>query len=167
MTRKKPSIWVTILTGGLGIALFSFLADKAWVSSQHHKVGPRFVDASIRVDEAGEIMFFVRNNSDEPLDLVQARIELDMADSTLEVYPSISKIYRLEPAPRGVSLTTEAGKLLVSVNITQAIEPRSLSENATLAGFSPDRVGRVKDWGLKGPRPTRTRRNGWRPRRSR
>lgn len=129
MAKKKSlQIWPIVLSSGLVVAIFTFTSDKAWNYLHHHKVGPSYVDSSIRCEE-GRILLLVRNNSDEPLDLVSARVNINSPELTsidaLGAYPDISKVYRVTSS-ESTKLQRLGTSLIVDMKIAQAIPPKGL-----------------------------------------
>ena len=76
--------WVKLLFGGIGVAVFTFAANHAWERVSHRSVGPDYVHVAVR-SEKGSLLFYVRNESHEPLDLVSAdfRIALPAPEQAL------------------------------------------------------------------------------------
>ena len=147
---KKTSIWLTLLSGAFGAAIFTFIATKAWEIYQHRPVGPDYVQASIRFED-DKLLLFVRNNSDEPLDLKRAAIAIDdpsLVESTvLGAYPEISKIYTVSTSKGGhTNLEVMDNGLMVTVDISQAIPAKDVDQFAiTLNGLAgPVDLSRVK-----------------------
>lgn len=123
--------WTALLFGGLGVAVFTFAAPIVWKALTHRSVGPDYVNAVLRV-ENGTVLLLVRNNSDEPLDLVQANIEIKTLKSQnsapeFGAYPTPSHLYEVE-AKSTVKLTQEKGLLRLTVPIAQAIEARQVDQ---------------------------------------
>jgi hypothetical protein len=116
--------WTKALVGGLAVAAFGFAAPIVWQKVSHRSVGPDHVDTSMRVAD-GELLIFVRNNSHEPLDLVEAEIELerDRKDALeLGVYPMPSQLYRID-SRSAVELKQQDRRLFIKLKIVQAIDP--------------------------------------------
>ena len=57
MDKAKSTVWVTILSGGLGVAIFTFVANKAWEAYRHHPFGPAYVETAIRF-EGNKLLLF-------------------------------------------------------------------------------------------------------------
>jgi hypothetical protein len=136
--RTEKRLWMTLLSSGLGVALFTFTAEKTWEIYRHHDAGPRYVALSMRL-EANQLLFFVRNNSDEPLDLTQATIDVDQSGVTrdffMNVYPDISKIYHVTTTTGSASLRRIGDMLVVTLQITQAIAPKAADQfGVSIAG---------------------------------
>jgi hypothetical protein len=131
MDKAKSTVWVTILSGGLGVAIFTFVANKAWEAYRHHPVGPAYVETAIRF-EGNKLLLFVRNNSDEPLDLKRAQIQIDEPTLTkselLGAYPDVSKVYTASTSAGSVSLDTADQGLVMTVRIAQAIPPKEADQ---------------------------------------
>lgn len=114
--------WAKVLFRGLGVAVFTFAATPLWNS--HRSVGPDYVHVALRV-EYGALLLFVRNESDEPLDLVRTEISLNQAKNhsgVLRAYPAPSRLYEVHSALR-TELAHEDEKPVVKLRIAQAIEP--------------------------------------------
>ncbi|MEO0248594.1 MAG: hypothetical protein ABIN58_03410 [candidate division WOR-3 bacterium] len=124
---KRKVAWLTILSSGIGVALFTFVANKAWELYRHHPVGPKYVETSIRFED-NRVFLFVRNNSDEPLDLMRARINVDepalLKNEALGAYPDISKVYDVSATSGTARLDVTDKGLVLNLNITQAIAPK-------------------------------------------
>ena len=109
MDTPKHSLWMTLLSSGLAVALFTFVADKAWEVLRHHSVGPKYVDTSVRFEDH-KLFLFVRNNSDDPLDLVHAKIDIDapelVSTQALGAYPEVSKVYDVSATSGSAKLTS-------------------------------------------------------------
>jgi hypothetical protein len=117
--------WLVTLLGGLSVAIFSFVAPIVWKAVTHRSVGPKYVDATLRV-ENGTLFLFVRNNSNDPLDLVESDIEIKIqqkGDGAQEfgAYPALSHLYEVDSAS-AAQLKQQNGRLLVTLKIAQAIE---------------------------------------------
>jgi hypothetical protein len=130
--ESKATTGLVILTSGLAAAIFAFIADKGWPILRHHGVGPRYVDASIRID-GDNLLVFMRNNSDDALDLVQATIDvlkpdLQQAPFPLGVYPPISQTYHVTPAIGNASVKAIPGGLEISLKIAQAIPSKEADQ---------------------------------------
>jgi hypothetical protein len=116
---------VTLLGSGLIAAVFAFAAPIVWTTVIHRTVGPKYVSATLHV-ENGTLFLLVRNNSNDPLDLVEAEIEIKIqqaGDSAQEfgAYPVPSHLYEIDSAS-AAQLKQQNGRLLVTLNIAQAIE---------------------------------------------
>ena len=124
---KRKIAWLTILSSGIGVAVFTFVANKAWEVYRHHPVGPKYVETSIRFED-NKVFLFVRNNSDEPLDLMRAKIDIDepalLKTEALGAYPDISKVYDVSATSGTAKLDVTDKGLVLSVRITQAIAPK-------------------------------------------
>lgn len=131
MRKSTQKLWITLVTSGLGVALLTFGANKVWELYRHRSIGPEYVDASIRL-ENDKVFVFLRNNSDEPLDLKRARISLDepglVAGPALGAYPDISKIYSATPTSGSANLDVIDKQLVVTLHITQAIAPKDADQ---------------------------------------
>jgi hypothetical protein len=135
----KGATWLTVLTSGLAVAIFGFVADKVWQMYSHHSLGPRYVKASLRIEQK-TLYVFVRNNSDDPLDLIRATIDIDDPElresGMLGAYPDVSKIYTVSPTLGEASLEKGANGLVVQLKIIQAIPPKGLDHfGVVLAGL--------------------------------
>jgi hypothetical protein len=128
MPKSKKGQWITLLSGGLGVALLTFLLNKGWETYEHRNVGPRYVDASIRI-ENDKLFVFLRNNSDEPLDLKRATISVTQGDlvggGALAAYPDVSKLYTATATSGSANLKIAGDQLIVTVDITQAVAPKA------------------------------------------
>jgi hypothetical protein len=149
MAKTKNAVWLTLLSGGLGVAIFTFVANKAWEMYHHHPVGPEYVESSTRF-EGSKLLVFVRNNSDEPLDLKRAQIDIDEPDlvkaEVLGAYPDISKVYTAFASVGSASLDAGDKGLVVTVRIAQAIPPKAADQfGVTLDGLAgPVDLSKVK-----------------------
>jgi hypothetical protein len=127
MTTTKHSPWITLLSSGLVVALFTFVAGKAWEVLRHHSVGPKYVDTAVRFEDH-KLFLFVRNNSDEPLDIVRAKIDIDapelVSSPALGAYPEVTKVYDVSATSGSAKLDVVANHLVVRMKIIQAIAPR-------------------------------------------
>lgn len=124
--------WVKVLFGGVGVAAFTFFANTVWERVSHRSVGPDYVNATIRFDQ-GALLVFVRNESDEPLDLVLVEIEIEQPANqggVFGAYPKPSHLYEVESKSDAV-LTQQGDRLFVKLRVSQAIEPG----NADQFGF--------------------------------
>ena len=140
MPRSKTPVWVALVTSGLAVAAFTFVGDKVWQVVRHRSVGPEYVDTSIRLEE-GRVLLFVRNNSDDALDLVRATITLNdpslVATSALGAYPDISKVYTVESTVGPTTVAAEQAGLVLNVGMAQAIEPRGADQfGFSIAGLA-------------------------------
>lgn len=141
MPNAAKLVFLTkFLSSGLAVALFTFVADKAWQTYSHHALGPKYVDTALRF-EGDKLLLFVRNNSDEPLDLVRAKIEIDapelLKDGALGAYPEISKLYDVSPTAGSAKLQIVADRLVVQLKIIQAIGPKTADHfGITLNGLA-------------------------------
>lgn len=116
------SDWVKILFGGLGVAIFTFLADAMWDRMSHRGLGPETVRATLRVED-GALYVFVRNDSDEPLDLVRAELDIRTPENrALAAYPLPSRIYSVV-SEADAAIEQHDDLLSVRLNIAQAIDP--------------------------------------------
>lgn len=116
------SDWMKVLFGGLGVAVFTFLADAVWDRVSHRSAGPDTVHTALRVED-GALYVFVRNDSDEPLDLVRAQLTIrSPKPDVMGAYPLPSRIYRVV-SEREAQLDQQDDLLLVQLNIAQAINP--------------------------------------------
>lgn len=125
----KPRAWITVLFLSLAVAIVSTMTYKAWEVYGHHPVGPEYVQTSMRFED-GRVLVFVRNNSDEPLDLVRARLEIRepelVSTEVLGAYPDVSKIYDVKPTTGTATIAVSGDSLLLNVSITQAIAPKAV-----------------------------------------
>ncbi len=124
MSARKATTWAKVLFAGLGVAVFTFVANTVWERLSHRSVGPDYVHAALRVED-GVLLLYLRNESDEPLDLVLAEIEINQAKGgggMLGVYPVPSHIYEVESGS-DAELEQQEGRLVVKLRISQAIEP--------------------------------------------
>lgn len=140
MAKAKKIAWLTMLFSGLGVALFTFVANKAWEAYRHHPVGPKYVGTSMRFED-NRLFLFIRNNSDEPLDLVRAKIDIDAPElvktEALGAYPDISKMYSVSATSGTAKLDVVDNGLVLSLNITQAIAPKAADHfGVTLGGLA-------------------------------
>lgn len=139
MAKKKPTtIWITVLSSGLAVALFTFIANKAWDAYHHHRLGPKYVDASIRFED-NKVLLFIRNNSDDPLDLTKAKIDINdpelLQSETLGAYPDVSKVYDVSATSGSARLETVNNRLVVKLDIAQAIAPKAADQfGVTIVG---------------------------------
>jgi|SRR6516225_10449931 len=149
MTKSKNAVWLTLLSGGLGVAFFTFVANKAWEMYRHRPVGPAYVESSIRF-EGNKLLVFVRNNSDEPLDLKRAEIDIDEPDlvkaQVLGAYPDVSKVYTASASVGSASLDAGDKGLVLTVSIAQAIAPKAADQfGVSLDGLAgPVDLSKVK-----------------------
>ena len=105
MRESGIQTWVKLLCGGLGVAAFTFAAPIVWQKISHRSVGPDHVVAALRVED-GVLLLLVRNNSDEPLDLVAADIEIGGVGKPAEefgAYPATSHLYEVDSIGRANS----------------------------------------------------------------
>jgi hypothetical protein len=148
MAKQKSGStpWLTLISSGLGVAIFSFVANKAWDAWSHRATGPATVQTSLRFEDS-RLLLFVRNNGDEPLDLVRARIDIDepalVSQTVLGAYPEVSKVYSVSASASGaaargsVSVAATAGSgLVLDARIVQAIAPKGTDQ----FGFALDGI---------------------------
>lgn len=146
--------WAKVLFGGLGVAVFTFAANAVWERISHRSIGPDYVRVALRVEE-GAILLYVRNESDEPLDLVLAEIEISQPKSGGEVlgtYLMPSHLYEVE-SDSGAELKQLDGGIVVKLRISQAIEPGDADQfgfrihggSGPLAPTSGSVKGRITD----------------------
>ena len=129
MRESGIQTWVKLLCGGLGVAAFTFAAPIVWQKISHRSVGPDHVVAALRVED-GVLLLLVRNNSDEPLDLVAADIEIGGVGKPAEefgAYPAPSHLYEVD-SRSAAELTQRDGRLFVKLRIAQAIEPGQVDQ---------------------------------------
>lgn len=138
-TGKSSTPWLSIVSGGLGVAIFTFAANNVWEAARHRSAGPEFVTASIRFED-NKLLVFVRNESDEALDLVQAQIRIDepalVRNDVLGAYPDVSKLYSASASVGSVRLETVGNGMVLNAKIAQAIAPKTADQ----FGFSLDGV---------------------------
>ena len=147
MAHKKPNgtPWLTLISSGLGVAIFGFVANKAWDGWSHRDTGPATVQTSLRFEDR-HLLLLVRNNGDEPLDLVRARIDIDepalVGQEVLGAYPEVSKVYSASISASGaaalgsINVVAAGGGLVLDARIAQAIAPRAADQ----FGFALDGV---------------------------
>jgi hypothetical protein len=140
MTRTRKVRWPAVLSSGLAVALLTFVANKAWEIYRHHSVGPKYVDTSMRFED-NKLLFFVRNNSDEPLDLTRAKIDIDepelLKNETLGAYPDVSKVYDVSTTSGSAKVEVVADRLVVNLKIIQAVAPKAADHfGFTLVGLA-------------------------------
>jgi hypothetical protein len=147
---KKSTVWLTLVSGGLGVAIFTFVANKAWEVYRHQPVGPAHVQTSMRFED-NKLLLFVRNNSDEPLDLVRARVDIDAPElvnvAALGAYPDVSQVYTASATKGSASIDAAADKgLVLKIRITQALAPKAADQfGIALNGLAgPVDLSRVK-----------------------
>jgi hypothetical protein len=131
MAKKGQTVWIGVVSSGLAVALFSFIANKAWDSYHYHHVGPKYVDAALRFED-NKVLLFIRNNSDDPLDLAVAKIDINdpelLSTQTLGAYPDVSKIYSVSTTSGSGTVETVNNRLVVKLNIAQAIAPKAADQ---------------------------------------
>jgi len=140
MAKKKTIQWVAVLSSSLAVAVFTFVANKAWDTYHHHKVGPKYVDTALRFEDK-KLLLFVRNNSDDPLDLTQATIDLNapelVKNTALGAYPDVSKVYDVSASSGSATLEAGSDGLAVKLKITQVIAPKGADQFAvSLVGLT-------------------------------
>lgn len=121
-------LWIAIVGSGIGAAVVAFGVEKAWEAYQYRSIGPEYVDGTIRVD-GGKVLIFVRNNSDEPLDLKRATISLDdpaSSERSVGIYPEVSQIYTVAAASASTQIIGTGKRITVVINISQSIEPKGV-----------------------------------------
>jgi len=136
---KKTIVWVTLLTSGLGVAMATFVANKGWELWQHRSVGPKHVDATLRLED-NKLIVFLRNNSDEALDLKRATFSFDdpglVPGTMLGAYPDVSKVYVATASSGNADLAVVDSRLVVTLQIAQAIAPKQADQfGVTLTGI--------------------------------
>jgi len=133
MAKRKSSVWVTLLTSGVAVAALTFGLNKSWDVFHHRAIGPKYVQTSLRFED-GKILLFVRNNSDDPLDLVDAKIDVDDPDlaktAALGIYPDISKVYEVKSSAGKGTIAAADNGLSLDVRIAQAIAPKAADQFA-------------------------------------
>jgi hypothetical protein len=130
MAKKKQTVWLAVLSSGLAVAAFTFVANKAWDTSHHHHLAAKYVDTSLRFED-NKLLLFVRNNSDDSLDLTAAKIDIDdpeLLQSPMGAYPDVSKVYDVSTTAGSAKLETDNDRLVVKLHITQAIPPRAADQ---------------------------------------
>jgi hypothetical protein len=144
---KRKRLLVVLLTSSLAVAVIGSVLDKFLIPFVSHRaVGPKYVSAAARVDDDA-VLIFVRNNSDEPLDLKEAVVEIDgvspAGDGALGAYPDVSQVYRVVASPGVADLQETPGQVVVKVKIAQAIAPGSADQfSVRLVGsHGPARLG--------------------------
>lgn len=129
MRDGSAQSWMKLLFGGLGVAAFTFAAPIVWDRLSHRSAGPDHVEAALRIDD-GVLFLLVRNASDEPVDLVQAEIEIDRVRGGGEefgAYPEPSHLYEVDSAS-ATEVSQLDGRLLVKLKIAQAIDPGQVDQ---------------------------------------
>lgn len=148
MNRKK-TVWLAVLSSGFAVALFTSISNKVWEIYRHHNVGPKYVDTSMQFDD-NRLFLFVRNKSDEPLDLIRAVIDIDepelLKTETLGAYPDVSKVYDVSVTSGSAELQVVNNRLVIRLKITQAIEPKAADHfGVTLVGLAgPVNLSNIK-----------------------
>ena len=142
MRKVGPQGWLSLLCGGIGVAIFAFVAPKVWDFVAFKELKPDYVKASLRRD-GDNVVVFVRNLSDEALDLTKARIVitgLEPGATRLGAYPEVSKLYVIDATTGAATVERVEKDLVAMIRITQAIEPGDKDQfSFTLS----DRVGAV------------------------
>jgi hypothetical protein len=121
----KKEGWISIVFGGMGVALLSFAAPVAWNHLTHKHLDAEHIRVSVRY-EAGTVTVFVRNRSDEPLDLTEARVTIIAADlppPQFGAYPEVSHVYAVDGKGRYASIERDDAGIVVKTKILQVIEP--------------------------------------------
>src|SRR5262245_29578535 len=122
--------WVKLLFGGLGVAAFTFAAPIVWQKISHRSLGPDSVVATMRL-ESDVLFLVVRNSSNEPLDIVEAEIEIDGVKGTaadeLAAYPTPSHLYEVD-SRSAAELKQQGERLFLKLKIAQAIEPGQVDQ---------------------------------------
>ena len=129
MAESVVQNWVKFLFGGIGVAAFTFAAPIVWERVSHRNLGPDQVETALRIDD-GVLYLLVRNNSDDPLDLVEADIQIEgVADASegLGAYPEPSHLYQVD-STSATQLSQQGGRLFVTMRIAQTIKPRHLDQ---------------------------------------
>lgn len=96
------------------------------------------------------LFLFVRNKSDEPLDLIRAVIDIDepelLKTETLGAYPDVSKVYDVSVTSGSAELQVVNNRLVIRLKITQAIEPKAADHfGVTLVGLAgPVNLSNIK-----------------------
>jgi len=129
MSEAAERSWVKLLFSGIGVAAFTFAAPIVWQKISYRPVGPAYVAAALRVDD-GALLLLVRNNSQEPLDLVEADIDIDgipRAPQEFGAYPVPSHLYAVD-SKSSAHLAQSDGRLSVKLRIAQTIEPGQADE---------------------------------------
>lgn len=125
MSGKASGGWLKVLFGGAGVALLAFAAPLLWDRISFKELRPDYVQTSLR-REGDKIIIFVRNLSDEPLDLIKARIVISGAESPtnsrLGTYPE-ETLYIIDPTTGKATVERDEGTLVVSIAFGQAIAP--------------------------------------------
>lgn len=81
--------------------------------------------------EDNKLLLFVRNNSDDSLDLTAAKIDIDdpeLLQSPMGAYPDVSKVYDVSTTAGSAKLETDNDRLVVKLHITQAIPPKAADQ---------------------------------------
>jgi hypothetical protein len=118
--------WKKAALGGVVVAAFAFAAPIAWEAIKFRGLSPQYVKAVVRI-ENNVLLLLVRNSSNEPLDLVEAEIEIPKAGQTkdreeeLGAYPSPSYIYRID-SKFPASMIERNDQLVVRLRIAQIIK---------------------------------------------
>ncbi len=122
METSRISKITTILFGGLGVAIFVFVANKIWEAYSFRDLGPKYVTTSMRF-ERDTLFLFIRNNSDEPLDIIESKIKIaNLDDKSLGTYPDVSKLYDVSSL-NSTELSSSKDTLIIGLRIIQAIDP--------------------------------------------
>jgi hypothetical protein len=122
--RRGESL-LKILFGGLGVAVFTFTASLTYDYFHFRSVGPDYVDAVLRTGE-GNLAIFIRNRSDEALDLVAAELILaseHIPQDRVRAYRNYSHVYTVTMGNASAEAVAAAGKISSRLSITHAIEP--------------------------------------------
>ena len=128
MTNKMKLAWFSaIFSSGIIVAIFTFGADKAWELFRHRSIGPKYVDTSVRF-ENNKLFVFVRNNSDEPLDLMRVKVNIDdsklLNSPVMGAYPDVSQLYSVSVDTGSASIEIVNNQFNINLNIVQAISPK-------------------------------------------
>ena len=122
--RRGESL-LKIFLGGLGVAIFTFTAPLTYNHFHFRPVGPDTADAVIRTAE-GNLAIFIRNRSDEALDLVAAELILaseHFPQDRFRAYRAFSHIYTVKLGDVTTDAVAAAGKISSRLSIAHAIEP--------------------------------------------
>ena len=121
--------WTALFLSGIGVAAFTFAAPIVWQKLSHRNLGPAYVETALRA-ENGVLMLMVRNNSDDPLDLVAADVEIAIPKRPaveFGAYPELSHLYAVN-AQASAELKQTDDRLLVKLRIAQSIKPGHLDQ---------------------------------------
>lgn len=124
MNKKKLAILIASISGIATVLVGSFLDDLIIPSLKHKRANQDNINLHATFSDQ-TISSYVINESDETIDLVEARISLEISknETTLGSHPSVSVIYHLSDNSIIRNSSEDPTKITFETNILNTIKP--------------------------------------------